>query len=427
MKAVGGLLLVVASVVLVSGPATAAPPTCHGVRATIVGTRHADVIRGTRHRDVIVAGRGNDVVKGRGGNDLICGGPGADRLLGGAGRDHLLGQGDEHGRGEPEACDHGDTLDGGRGDDVIDPGRDLHAGYGPWCRDQDEVQFRDGGHHGVHVNLANGRATGQGRDRIVAGYSLSVVGSDRDDFFRGTDLWESFNGRGGNDTVRAKGGDDLAIERDRGSNGDDVYDMGDGADIVITSHGHDKVLAGAGDDELSLQNPVRMAVDGGDDDDVIFRAAVRSGETVTGGAGVNELNIILRDAPGPQAVLDIPGGTITVDGVSTTSPTSIGGTSCPTTPCSSMAATWVRASVLAGGTGRPAHRSRPTWPAATTRSRAGTATTSSTAATVPTSRTSAAAPTPASMSSRETAERGHPPLPRQQGSTTDGILQVVEG
>jgi hypothetical protein len=99
MKAVGGLLLVVASVVLVSGPATAAPPTCHGVRATIVGTRHADVIRGTRHRDVIVAGRGNDVVKGRGGNDLICGGPGADRLLGGAGRDHLLGQGDEHGRG----------------------------------------------------------------------------------------------------------------------------------------------------------------------------------------------------------------------------------------------------------------------------------------------------------------------------------------
>lgn len=317
MKAVGGLLLVVASVVLVSGPATAAPPTCHGVRATIVGTRHADVIRGTRHRDVIVAGRGNDVVKGRGGNDLICGGPGADRLLGGAGRDHLLGQGDEHGRGEPEACDHGDTLDGGRGDDVIDPGRDLHAGYGPGCRDQDEVQFRDGGHHGVHVNLANGRATGQGRDRIVAGYSLSVVGSDRDDFFRGTDLWESFNGRGGNDTVRAKGGDDLAIERDKGSNGDDVYDMGDGADIVITSHGHDKVLAGAGDDELSLQNPVRMAVDGGDDDDVIFRAAVRSGETVTGGAGVNELNIILRDAPGPQAVLDIPGGTITVDGVST--------------------------------------------------------------------------------------------------------------
>lgn len=314
MKALGGLLLVVASVVLVPGPATAAPPTCHGVRATIVGTRHADVIRGTPHRDVIVAGRGNDVVKGRGGNDLICGGPGADRLLGGAGRDHLLGQGDEIGRGEAEACDHGDTLDGGRGNDVIDPGRDPKADYG--CGKLDEIQFRDGGNRAVRVNLVNGRATGQGHDRIVAGYGLSVVGSDRDDFFRGSDFDEQFDGRLGHDTVRANGGDDLAIEVSKAPNGNDVYDMGDGKDLVITSRGRDTALGGAGDDQMILRNPVRMIVDGGDGDDEISRYAVTSGETVTGGAGVNELNIILRDAPGPQAVLDIPGGTITVEGVS---------------------------------------------------------------------------------------------------------------
>jgi Ca2+-binding RTX toxin-like protein len=305
-----------ATLVLVPAPAVAGGPTCHGVRATIVGTRHADVIRGTRHRDVIVAGKGNDVVKGRGGNDLICGGPGADRLLGGGGRDHLLGQGDQLGRGEPEACDHGDTLDGGHGDDVIDPGRDPRASYAMGCSDRDEVQFRDGGNHGVRVNLANGKATGQGRDRIVAGYGLSVVGSDRDDFFRGTDFWEKFNGRRGHDTVRANGGDDIAIEGSKAPNGNDVYDMGDGADLVITSHGTDTVLGGNDDDQMILQNPVRMFVDGGDGDDQISRYAVRPGETVTGGAGTNALDIILHDSPGPQAVLDIPTGTITVDGVS---------------------------------------------------------------------------------------------------------------
>jgi Ca2+-binding RTX toxin-like protein len=316
MRTLSGLLLVIASVVLVSAPATAGAPTCHGVRATIVGTRHADVIRGTRHRDVIVAGRGNDVVKGRGGNDLICGGPGADRLEGGAGQDHLLGQGDFINHGEVELCDRGDRLDGGRGDDLIDPGRDPHAGYFAGCLHRDTVQFLQGGAHGVRVDLVKGRATGQGHDRIVAGYAIDVVGSDHDDVLLGTGFSEELTPRKGNDVVRARGGDDHALEGSRAPNGNDLFDMGDGADFVYTSHGHDTVLAGADGDQLILENPVRMFVDGGDGDDQISRYAVLAGETVTGGAGANSLDIILRDSPGPQAELDIPAGTITVDGVS---------------------------------------------------------------------------------------------------------------
>jgi len=49
-------------------------PRCHGQRATIVGTRHRDVIHGTDKRDVIVAGGGWDRIYGNGGSDLICAG-----------------------------------------------------------------------------------------------------------------------------------------------------------------------------------------------------------------------------------------------------------------------------------------------------------------------------------------------------------------
>jgi Ca2+-binding RTX toxin-like protein len=315
MKALCGLLLVVATLVLVSGPANAASPTCHGVRATVVGTRHHDTIVGTPHRDVIVAGRGDDVVDGRGGNDLICGGPGADRLEGGPGRDRLLGEEDHVNHGEEEACDHGDSLDGGRGDDVLDPGPDPHASYFDGCGDRDEVRFRHGGDRGVHVDLERGTATGQGRDTIVAGYGLSVVGSDQHDVILGTDFSEEFNARGGNDTVRARGGDDRLLEGNAAS-GNDLYALGDGEDLGITFSGRDIVLGGADGDYLILENPAAMVVNGGDGDDSISRYAVPRGQTVNGGAGNNALSIILHDSPGPQAELDIPAGTVTVDGVS---------------------------------------------------------------------------------------------------------------
>lgn len=63
------------------------PPTCHGVRATIVGTERADRLRGTAGRDVIVAGGGHDRIDAGAGDDLVCGGGGDDLIYGGGGRD----------------------------------------------------------------------------------------------------------------------------------------------------------------------------------------------------------------------------------------------------------------------------------------------------------------------------------------------------
>ncbi|HWU20683.1 MAG TPA: InlB B-repeat-containing protein, partial [Nocardioides sp.] len=102
---------------------TARPRFCNGLRATIVGTKGADVLHGTSGRDVIWAGAGNDRVAGLGGADMICGGDGNDRIDGGAGNDVLSG-----GTGRDRLYGEGgrDLLLGGAGTDLLDggPGRD---------------------------------------------------------------------------------------------------------------------------------------------------------------------------------------------------------------------------------------------------------------------------------------------------------------
>ena len=85
--------------------ASAAPPTCDGKVATIVGTNGNNTITGTRRADVIVAKGGKDRIDARGGRDRICGGTGDDRILGGRGNDRVFG-----GSGD-------DSMKGGAGDD----------------------------------------------------------------------------------------------------------------------------------------------------------------------------------------------------------------------------------------------------------------------------------------------------------------------
>jgi Ca2+-binding RTX toxin-like protein len=129
------------------GQASSHTPTCDGVKATIVGTAHADHIHGTSHRDVIVALGGNDVVSGGGGNDLICGGSGADTLNGGPGNDGIFGQA---GNDELNGDNGNDTLNGGDGSDAENggPGDDVDQTDGDddvTNDDGDTVECDDGG------------------------------------------------------------------------------------------------------------------------------------------------------------------------------------------------------------------------------------------------------------------------------------------
>jgi hypothetical protein len=105
-------------------------PTCHGKRATCVGTPGRDLILGSEADDVIVAGDGDDVVHGDLGHDIICGGEGNDSLFGAKGNDVIYGgPGDDWLFGAVGV----DELYGGPGDDVLwgGPGQDkLYGGEG---------------------------------------------------------------------------------------------------------------------------------------------------------------------------------------------------------------------------------------------------------------------------------------------------------
>jgi RTX calcium-binding nonapeptide repeat (4 copies) len=98
-------------------PQPAAPPTCKGRPATIVGTSGNDVRKGTSGKDVIVGLGGNDRLSGLAGNDLICGRAGNDTLKGGKGNDKLYGKAGK------------DTLKGGPGKDKLEggPGKDRQV------------------------------------------------------------------------------------------------------------------------------------------------------------------------------------------------------------------------------------------------------------------------------------------------------------
>lgn len=109
-----------------------AAPTCHGERATIVGTPGNDAGRtelvGHRGHDVIVGRGGNDIIDGRGGNDVICAGAGRDYVAGGSGRDVIRGGArhdvlfGEGGRDMLKGDGGNDGLDGGAGYDHCDGG-----------------------------------------------------------------------------------------------------------------------------------------------------------------------------------------------------------------------------------------------------------------------------------------------------------------
>jgi len=166
--------------------AAAAPVTCRGVAATIIGVEGARVPAGTGGNDVIVGTDGDDLILGNGGNDIICGGAGADRIEAGAGNDWVAG----------EAGD--DILLGGSGDDRLDGGAgdDLLRGFSG-------------------ADVLRGRA---GDD--------SLYGGTGDDRLIGGNGADSLRGRRGDDDLRGGPGDDLLI----GDEGNDELDGGSQAD-----------------------------------------------------------------------------------------------------------------------------------------------------------------------------------------------------
>ncbi|WP_170259264.1 calcium-binding protein [Nocardioides psychrotolerans] len=301
------LLAVLAPVVPAADAAQAGavPPTCHGERATLVGTDGRDVLVGTPRHDVIVARRGDDVVRAGGGDDLVCAGPGADVLWGGPGNDRLHGEGDRafEDQGGPGIA--GDTLRGGPGDDLLDVGFHVAADTGnfpntlAWDQSAGPVRMRLGA-----PGDAPGVVIGEGRDRVVGARRLTVVGSRFGDVLdvRVPGDVKVVAGAGA-DRVRTGAGDDEVLTERQ------VVDhaVGD-RDLVFTGAGDDQVSSFSGPDEISLGHGTDLAltasdapviIDGGAGGDQI-NATVHDDLIIDGGTGNNS---VVLDATGVEGEL----------------------------------------------------------------------------------------------------------------------------
>jgi Ca2+-binding RTX toxin-like protein len=249
-------------------------PTCFGKAATIVGTTGDDSLTGTTGPDVIVGLSGNDSISGLEGDDRLCGGKGADTLVGGDGDDHLSGGRDlvEDVTDDGDLISFGDDLDGGPGNDELDPGwqNGLHE-FDGWVGDV--IRF-PGATSGLHVDLEAGTAVGEGEDVLDLAdvdSSLELLGSPQSDVIRGTALDDWIDPGGGDDTVLLGGGDDF-VNSDGSDSGDDTYRGGRGSDVLSSGGGQDVVDGGDGADFLSAtqRGTARtVTVLGGDGDDVI--------------------------------------------------------------------------------------------------------------------------------------------------------------
>lgn len=271
-------------------PAAAAPPTCAGKRATIVGTDGRDHLVGTPGPDVIVAGSGNDTLEGRGGNDTMCGGKGGDRLNGGRGDDSENG-----GEGPDEwylAFDPGDDLiNGGSGRDYINFNSDADL----W----DEESKATGS---AYVNLSEGKARlrGAGKDRLKIGTIEAVEGTGDDDFIVGDDRdnWLS-TGRYGGGVAYGLGGDDVLVD---GQDGQAKLGGGAGNDLFSVMDFGGDVRGGEGTDSITFCGVGTTGADVTIDLSVQSAEATYAGEThvwtlesIEGGTGCRGNDTLIGD------------------------------------------------------------------------------------------------------------------------------------
>ena len=132
--------------------------------------------------------------------------------MGGDGGDYLSGdKGDDSVAGD--AGD--DSLNGGLGNDVIEGGSGV------------DLMWFGRSKVGVTVDLAEGQASGMGRDRMSGIEDLG--GTYRgDDTLIGDESANMLQGFGGDDVIRGEGGDDRLLA----DQGDDLYDGGLGRNVI---------------------------------------------------------------------------------------------------------------------------------------------------------------------------------------------------
>jgi Ca2+-binding RTX toxin-like protein/Tol biopolymer transport system component len=225
----------------------------------IHGDRGDDTIDGGDDSDLLFGGPGNDTLRERRfGFDTLYGGPGDDTLAGGRANDRLYGG---TGNDTLYGGSGSDQLYGGPGDDVLygGPNRDFFD-CGPG-NDTVYIERHDAGPSSLerHDSFIPKSA---GCEHIIDGDPTArfplrgKVGSDGNDVLTGTDGADLIEGKGGSDKLDGGAGND-ELEGDGSSN--------QGNDTLIGGAGDDRLAGRAGNDRLFGDTPDGSGPQGNDE------------------------------------------------------------------------------------------------------------------------------------------------------------------
>ena len=244
-----------------------------------------DTIFGGPGDDTIDGGRANDLLYGGTGNDTIYGGSGSDRLYGGPGDDTLYGGPNR------------DSFDCGPGDDTVYYTR---RDTGPSSLER----------HDSFIPKAAGCEHVIDGDPTHAFPLRNKVGTDGNDVLTGSDGPDLLEGKGGSDKLDGGAGND-ELEGDGASlQGNDTLLGGAGDDRLAGRAGDDRLFGDApdgsgssGNDELVGGSGRDLLVGGGGNDSLM---GAYDGDRILAGAGNDVVSLLGGDTTDPN-------GTVYVD------------------------------------------------------------------------------------------------------------------
>jgi Ca2+-binding RTX toxin-like protein len=312
--------LAATALVLPYDAAQAAPYTCDGHPATIVGTSGDDHLVGTDGADVIVALGGDDRIEAGRGDDVVCGLAGSDEIDAGPGDDRVFAGIDRWNSDRGGENRVGDTVWPGPGRDYVDLGADSRpvTGYGQ----RDTLVYRTVD-DAIHADLSPGvgRVKAEGLDTVRVHGEMGVVGSRFADTIIGGPRGDSLVGGWGDDVIEGRGGDDWIrpdyYDKSGKHDDDDVVRAGAGADELSSTSGADVILGGPGDDFFDLRDNPDVTADAGPGNDGISAFARPLGAVdLDGGPGSDYVFLWYRRSDHlPHGTVDMRDGSFVREGI----------------------------------------------------------------------------------------------------------------
>ncbi len=295
-----------------------------GARTT-TGTSSGDMMFGSLSGDTLTGGSGADLLAGDAGNDTLNGDAGTDLLDGGAGADTFNGGADQDAVYYMRRVDF--ALVGG----VATAVGSTQAGDESIGDSFNGIEFIRGSRFGDTITLDASvyQAIGFGGDDMLTGSALAnlLQGGDGNDTLNGGGGDDILQGDAGNDTINVQS---LAgqVTHSWGGTGTDILNGGAGIDLLFGEADSDILNGGDGIDHLYGGAGADQVNGEGGNDHFWDDDGGMSGDTYTGGSGVNILHYSTGGTFNFTAVgadsydagvtwVQFEGGAVTVTGLAT--------------------------------------------------------------------------------------------------------------